>query len=159
MALFPRRVGGRFLALSRWDRENNALAMSDDGYHWHDAVEIQNPSQPWDLIQVGNCGSPLETAEGWLVLTHGVGPMRAYSLGAILLDLNDPSQVLGCLTEPLLQPASDERDGYVPNVVYSCGSLQHGRTLLLPYGCSDASVRMALVDLPELLAHLRTEHQ
>lgn len=159
MALFPRRVGGRYLALSRWDRENNALAMSDDGYHWHDAVEIQSPSQPWDLIQIGNCGSPLETAEGWLVLTHGVGPMRAYSLGAILLDLNDPSQVLGCLTEPLLQPAADERDGYVPNVVYSCGILQHGQTLLLPYGCSDSSVRMALVDLPELLAHLRTEHE
>jgi predicted GH43/DUF377 family glycosyl hydrolase len=154
MALFPRRIGGRYLALSRWDRENNALATSDDGYHWHDAVEIHGPGRPWELIQVGNCGSPLETAEGWLVLTHGVGPMRGYSLGAILLDLDDPTQVRGRLPEPLLRPAPDERNGYVPNVVYSCGALPFGRYLLLPYGCSDTSIRMALVDLPELLARL-----
>jgi predicted GH43/DUF377 family glycosyl hydrolase len=154
LSLFPRRVGGRYLALSRWDRENNALAFSDDGYHWDGAVEIQSPRRPWELIQVGNCGSPLETAEGWLVFTHGVGPMRRYSLGAILLDLDDPSQLRGRLQEPLLQPAPDERDGYVPNVVYSCGALRHGTTLLLPYGCSDSSIRMTSIDLPGLLARL-----
>jgi predicted GH43/DUF377 family glycosyl hydrolase len=151
MALFPRRVGGRHLALSRWDRENNALAASDDGYDWDDAVEIQAPSRPWDLIQLGNCGSPLETPAGWLVLTHGVGPMRGYALGAVLLDLDDPSRVLGTLTEPLLRPAPDERDGYVPNVVYTCGAVQHDGFLLLPYGCSDASIRVAFIDLPNLL--------
>jgi predicted GH43/DUF377 family glycosyl hydrolase len=154
LSLFPRRVGGRYLALSRWDRENNALAFSDDGYHWDGAVQLQSPRRPWELIQVGNCGSPVETAEGWLAFTHGVGPMRQYSLGAILLDLDDPSRIRGRLQEPFLQPAPDERDGYVPNVVYSCGALRHGRTLLLPYGCSDSSIRMTLIDLPELVARL-----
>lgn len=154
LALFPRRVGGRYLALSRWDRENNALAMSDDGYHWHGAVEVHGPGRPWELIQVGNCGSPVETAEGWLVLTHGVGPMRRYSLGAILLDLDDPTRVRGRLREPLVQPRPDERDGYVPNVVYSCGALRYGPTLVLPYGCSDSSIRIALIDLPGLLTLL-----
>ncbi len=156
LALFPRRVGGRQLALSRWDRENNALAISDNGHHWHDAVEIHGPTRPWELIQVGNSGSPLETSEGWLVLTHGVGPMREYSLGAILLDLDDPTLVRGRLAEPLLRPAPDERDGYVPNVVYSCGALAFGTTLLLPYGCSDASIRIALIDLPALLTRILT---
>lgn len=154
LALFPRRVGGLNLALSRWDRENNALAISDNGYHWRDAMKIQSPGRGWELIQIGNCGSPLETEEGWLVLTHGVGPMREYSLGAILLDLDDPSQVRGHLPEPLLRPDPDERDGYVPNVVYSCGALPHGRTLVVPYGCSDTSIRMALIDIPELLSRL-----
>ena len=154
LALFPRRVGGRYLALSRWDRENNAVAISDDGYHWRDAVEIQRPSRPWELIQVGNCGSPLETTEGWLVLTHGVGPMRGYSLGAILLDLDDPTHVLGHLPDPLVQPAPDDRNGYVPNVVYSCGALHFGTTLVLPYGCNDSSIRMAVIDRSELIARL-----
>ena len=155
LSLFPRRIGGRYLALSRWDRENNALAFSDDGYHWDGAVQIQSPRRPWELIQVGNCGSPVETAEGWLVLTHGVGPMREYSLGAILLDLDDPARVRGRLQDPLVQPAPDERDGYVPNVVYSCGALRHGTMLLLPYGCSDSSIRMTAVDLPALVARLQ----
>ena len=154
MALFPRPVGGRHLALSRWDRENNALAFSDDGYDWDDAVEIQAPSRPWDLIQLGNCGPPVETPAGWLVITHGVGPMRGYALGAALLDLDDPSRVLGVLPEPLLRPAPDERDGYVPNVVYTCGALQYQGSLLLPYGCSDASIRVAFVDLAALLDDL-----
>lgn len=154
LALFPRRVGGRYLALSRWDRENNAIAFSDDGYHWHDAVRIQGPRRPWELVQVGNCGSPVETAEGWLVLTHGVGPMREYSLGAMLLDLDDPTRVRGRLRTPLLQPTPDERAGYVPNVVYSCGALAYGTTLLLPYGCSDTTIGVALIDLPQLLAGL-----
>ncbi|MFN0281243.1 MAG: glycosidase-like protein [Kineosporiaceae bacterium] len=154
MAVFPRRIGGRYLALSRWDRENNAVAASDDGYHWEDAVELQTPSQTWELIQLGNCGPPMETEAGWLVLTHGVGPMRAYALGALLLDLDDPARVIGRLTEPLLEPDASERDGYVPNVVYSCGGLVHDEKLLLPYGCSDTSIRFAVADLPAVLERL-----
>lgn len=154
MAFFPRTVGGRHLALSRWDRESCSLTASDDGYVWEPAVTIYRPTRPWELIQTGNCGSPIETAEGWLVLTHGVGPLREYAIAALLLDLDDPTVVLGALREPLLRPAEDEREGYVPNVVYSCGALRHGDLLLLPYGASDARVRFALVDLPGLLAQL-----
>lgn len=152
MALFPRRVGGQYLALSRWDRESNSLAGSSDLRHWDDLGTLSAPDRAWEIIQAGNCGSPIETAAGWLVLTHGVGPMRLYSIGAMLLDLDDPRQVLGSLATPLLVPSADERDGYVPNVVYSCGALLHGATLVLPYGCSDAAIRVALVDVPELLA-------
>lgn len=154
MALFPRRVHGRYVALSRWDRENNAIASSSDGRNWVEPVTLQTPERPWELIQLGNCGPPIETPAGWLVLTHGVGPMRVYGIGAILLDLDDPSQVIGRLAEPLLTPTADERDGYVPNVVYSCGALAHGDTLVLPYGCSDSAIRIALVDLPALLDRL-----
>jgi predicted GH43/DUF377 family glycosyl hydrolase len=155
MALFPRRVGGRYLALSRWDRENNALAFSDDGYHWADVVGIQSPRLSWDLVQLGNCGPPLELPQGWLVLTHGVGPVRRYSMGAMLLDLDDPTRVLGVLPQRLLRPTLSERDGYVPNVVYSCGALVSGEFLLLPYGCSDASIRMAFVRVADVLDRLR----
>lgn len=155
MALFPRAVGGRYLALSRWDREATSLAQSADLTHWEVVQGLQRPTQPWEVVQVGNCGSPLETAAGWLVLTHGVGPMRQYGIGALLLDLEDPRRVLGALDEPLLTPSEDEREGYVPNVVYSCGAMIHGGTLVLPYGCSDSSVRFALVDLDGLLARLR----
>lgn len=151
MALFPRRVGGRYLALSRWDRENTTIASSPDGHHWPDAVVVQTPAQPWELIQLGNCGSPIETPQGWLVLTHGVGAMRSYAIGALLLELDDPTRVIGRLRQPLLLPGDDERDGYVPNVVYSCGALLHDRTLLLPYGCSDSRIRIALLDLPAVL--------
>lgn len=154
MALFPRKVGGRFVALSRWDRENIAIASSVDGRWWGDARTLHGPSQPWELIQTGNCGSPMETEAGWLVLTHGVGPMREYAIGALLLDLDDPAKVIGTLREPLLSPSADERDGYVPNVVYSCGALLHGDQLLLPYGASDASVRFAFVDAPLLIDRL-----
>ena len=154
LALFPRRVGGELLALSRWDRESNALARSADLNHWEVAGELQAPEHPWEIVQIGNCGSPLETSAGWLVLTHGVGPMREYSIGALLLDLNDPRIVIGKLARPLLSPTPDERDGYVPNVVYSCGGLLHGDTLVLPYGCSDASIRVALIDVPGLLESL-----
>ena len=154
MALFPRTIGGRHVALSRWDRENNAIATSVDGLWWGDARTLHVPSRPWELTQTGNCGSPVETERGWLVLTHGVGPMREYAIGALLLDLNDPSRVLGALRDPLLEPADDERDGYVPNVVYSCGALRHGDRLLLPYGASDASVRFASVDIPLLVERL-----
>lgn len=155
MALFPRPVAGRYLALSRWDRESTSLAESADLAHWDLVCTLQQPTQPWEIVQVGNCGSPIETAAGWLVLTHGVGPMRQYGIGAMLLDLADPSIVLGALDQPLLSPSADEREGYVPNVVYSCGAMIHERTLVLPYGCSDASVRFALVDLEGLLSHLR----
>jgi predicted GH43/DUF377 family glycosyl hydrolase len=154
MALFPRRVGGRYVALSRWDRENNAIATSVDGIWWDDAQTLQTPSRPWELLQLGNCGSPVETEAGWIVLTHGVGPMREYAIGALLLDRDDPSRVIGALRDPLLVPAEDEREGYVPNVVYSCGALRHGDTLLLPYGASDASVRFAFVDIPLLVDRL-----
>jgi predicted GH43/DUF377 family glycosyl hydrolase len=157
MALFPRRVGGRYVALSRWDRENNAIATSIDGVWWGDVRILQTPSRPWELLQLGNCGSPLETEAGWIVLTHGVGPMREYAIGALLLDLDDPTRVLGALRDPLLVPVEDERDGYVPNVVYSCGALRNGDQLLLPYGASDASVRFAVVDVPLLVERLTAD--
>jgi predicted GH43/DUF377 family glycosyl hydrolase len=157
MALFPRRIGGRHFALTRWDRENNSIATSPDGVWWEDPRPLQTPSRPWELLQLGNCGSPVETEAGWIVLTHGVGPMREYSIGALLLDRDDPTRVIGALRDPLLEPADDERDGYVPNVVYSCGSLRHGDRLLLPYGASDASVRFALVDVPLLVDRLTAD--
>lgn len=157
MALFPRRVGGRYVALSRYDRENNALSTSADGIWWDDPRTLQTPRRPWELLQLGNCGSPLETDAGWIVLTHGVGPMREYAIGALLLDLDDPGRVLGALRDPLLAPADDERDGYVPNVVYSCGALLTGDRLLLPYGASDASVRFAFVDVPLLVERLTAD--
>jgi predicted GH43/DUF377 family glycosyl hydrolase len=155
MALFPRRIRGRYVALSRWDRENNAIVFSPDRRDWIEPTTLQTPAQPWELIQLGNCGAPIETADGWLVLTHGVGPLRVYAIGAILLDLDDPRRVVGRLSEPLLTPDPAERDGYVPNVVYSCGALARGDTLVLPYGCSDSAIRVALVDLPALLDRLR----
>ena len=154
MALFPRTVRGRHLALTRSDRESTCLASSSDGYLWSGPTPLIGPGSAADLIQTGNFGSPVETSAGWLVITHGVGPMREYTLGALLLDLDDPTTVLGRLHEPLLRPAEDEREGYVPNVVYSCGSLAHGDVLILPYGCSDAAVKVSVVDLPQLLARL-----
>lgn len=154
LALFPRKVGGRHLALSRWDRESCSVATSADGLRWDKAVTVHVPQQPWEVIQTGNCGAPVETSEGWVVLTHGVGPMREYAVGALLLDLDDPTVVLGALDEPLLVPDEDERVGYVPNVIYSCGGLRHGDQLLLPYGASDSTVRFAVVDLPLLVERL-----
>jgi predicted GH43/DUF377 family glycosyl hydrolase len=154
LALFPRRIDGRFVALSRSDRETNAIAYSDELTVWPDALPCQRPKQAWEVLQLGNCGSPIETDAGWLVLTHGVGPMRTYSIGAILLDLDDPTKILGHLRRPLLSPARDEQDGYVPNVVYSCGALAHGDTLVLPYGISDAAIGVATVALPDLLSAL-----
>lgn len=151
LALFPRRINGRFAAMSRSDRESNTVAYSDHLAVWTDSLPCQRPVQHWEALQLGNCGPPIETGAGWLVLTHGVGPMRTYRIGAILLDLDDPTRVLGRLTEPLLSPASDERDGYVPNVVYSCGALVHADTLVVPYGMGDAAIGIATVPLPELL--------
>ena len=157
MALFPRKVGGRHFALSRWDRENNAVTTSRDGLWWGDARTLHVPDSPWAITQTGNCGSPVETDAGWVVLTHGVGPMREYTISALLLDLDDPFRVIGALPEPLLVPADDERDGYVPNVVYSCGALRLGERLLMPYGVSDSAVRFAFVDLPLLVERLTAE--
>lgn len=151
MALFPRRIDGRYVALSRWDRERNAITTSADAHAWADPVEVQAPEQPWELIQVGNCGSPIETTEGWLVFTHGVGPMRTYSLGAMLLDLDDPTTVRAKLTEPLLSPGPGERDGYVPNVVYTCGAMVHEDTVVLPYAFGDRETKLALISLPDLV--------
>lgn len=154
LALFPRRIGGRFAALSRADRESNALVLSDRPFVWTGPRELQRPVEIWEVLQLGNCGPPIETEAGWLVLTHGVGPMRTYSIGAILLDLDDPARVIGRLREPLLSPVEDERDGYVPNVVYSCGALVHADTLVLPYGIADSAIGFATVALPDLLAAL-----
>ena len=154
LALFPRRIGGRFAAMSRSDRESNTVAYSDHLSVWASALPCQSPTRAWEVLQLGNCGSPIETDAGWLVLTHGVGPMRTYRIGAILLDLDDPTRILSQLAQPLLSPATDEQDGYVPNVVYSCGALVHADTLVLPYGISDAAIGIATVPLPELLAAL-----
>ncbi len=156
MALFPRKIGGRYTALSRWDRENLAVTTSDDLSEWGEATTLELDPRPWELVQVGNCGSPVETPEGWIVLTHGVGPMRMYGIGAILLDLDDPRRVIGSLPYPLLEANEEEREGYVPNVVYSCGALVHGETLVLPYGFSDSAVGFARVDIAELLNALTT---
>ena len=155
LALFPRRIGDRFAALSRSDRESNTIAFSENPSRWEDALPCQAPTRTWEVVQLGNCGSPIETEAGWLVLTHGVGPMRTYSIGAILLELEDPTRVIGQLREPLLSPAPDEQNGYVPNVVYSCGALLHAGTLVLPYGISDSAIGVATVRLDELLASLK----
>jgi predicted GH43/DUF377 family glycosyl hydrolase len=155
MALFPRRIDGQFVMLSRRDRENLHLATSRDVRHWETVDELRRPRHAWELLQIGNCGSPIETRDGWLVITHGVGPMRRYVLGALLLDLDDPSRVIGELHEPLLAPEDAEREGYVPNVVYSCGAMLNGAELVLPYGLSDTAVGVAVVSVPELLAALR----
>src|SRR5690606_24103224 len=154
IALFPRKINGRYAALARLDNENNFFMSSDNVHFWHESQIIQRPLQPWEVTHIGNCGSPLETEAGWLVITHGVGPMRQYSLGAILLDLNEPSRVIGSLKEPLLQPNQEEREGYVPNVVYSCGSVIVGDHLILPYGFSDCGTGLATVKLSELLSKL-----
>jgi len=154
IALFPRKLDGRFVALARLDNENNHLIRSDSLHFWYERETLQSPAWPWELVQLGNCGSPLETEAGWLVITHGVGPLRQYVLGAILLDTNDPARVIGRLRQPLLSPASDERDGYVPNVVYSCGSMIFGDRLILPYGFSDVGTRIATLRVADLLTEL-----
>jgi predicted GH43/DUF377 family glycosyl hydrolase len=154
MALFPRKVDGRYLMLGRLDNENLFLLRSDDVLFWNEAELLLKPKFAWEIIQIGNCGSPIETESGWLVLTHGVGPMRQYSIGAALLDLDDPSRVIGRLPEPLIVPLEEESVGYVPNVVYSCGGMIHNDELVIPYAISDRSTTFALVSLPELLGEL-----
>lgn len=152
MALFPRKIRGRYAMLGRQDAENISLMFSDHLHFWHTAQILLRPAFPWEFIQLGNCGSPIETEAGWLVLSHGVGPMRKYCIGAFLLDLDDPARVLGRLREPLIKPNENEREGYVPNVVYSCGSLLHGRQLIIPYAMSDYATTFATLSLDEVLA-------
>jgi predicted GH43/DUF377 family glycosyl hydrolase len=156
MALFPRKIAGKYVMLSRKDRENLHLGTSDDIHCWNDVVPLDRPREPWQLLQIGNCGSPIETDAGWLVVTHGVGPMRRYAIGIMLLDLEDPARVIARLPQPLLEPDASEREGYVPNVVYSCGGLRNGDDLVLPYGISDGAVGVAVISIPEVLQALRS---
>ena len=154
MALFPRKIDGAYAMLGRYDGESHFLMKSDSILHWDKGDKFAVPTFLWDLVQTGNCGSPIELDEGFLVLTHGVGAMRQYAIGAMLLDKTDPRIVLGRSAEPILVPTDTSRNGYVPNVVYSCGALRNGNKILLPYGVSDSSVAFALVDIPELLMKL-----
>lgn len=152
MALFPQKIRGQYAMLSRQDYENIYVMFSDHLHFWRDAQLVLKPAFPWEFVQLGNCGSPIETEAGWLVLSHGVGPMRKYCIGAFLLDRDNPTKVIGRLKEPLIKPNENEREGYVPNVVYSCGSLLHGRQLVIPYGTSDYATTFATVSLDEVLA-------
>jgi len=154
MALFPRKVGGRYAMIGRQDNENIWLMRSDDLFHWDEAEKIISPHYFWEFVQMGNCGSPIEIDEVWLLMTHGVGPVRNYTVGAVLLDRDDPSKVLARANIPLLRPGPEQRDGYVPNVVYSCGSLLHGRRLLVPYGIADNFASFVTCDIDPLLAQL-----
>jgi predicted GH43/DUF377 family glycosyl hydrolase len=158
MALFPRRIGGKYVMLSRKDRENLHIGTSTNVRFWDDVTELYRPSNPWELLQIGNCGSPIETEAGWLVITHGAGPMRQYALGALLLDLEDPRKIIGCLRQPFLVADESEREGYVPNVVYTCGGMLHGENLLLPYGIADSAIAVATISLSSLLSELRSSH-
>jgi len=151
MALFPRRIGGHYVMCARIDGENLFISYSDYEYFWESAERLAVPRRPWELVQLGNCGSPIETSEGWLLLTHGVGPMRTYHIGAMLLDREDPMRVIGSLPEPLLSPTGEEREGYVPNVVYTCGAMIHHDKLYLPFALADRTTTIAIVDLDDLL--------
>ena len=151
MALFPRKIGGRYQMIGRQDGKNLFLLDSDALGHWDDGKLLLEPRYPWELVQIGNCGAPIELDEGWLLLTHGVGAMRKYAIGAVLLDKEDPSKVLGRTPQPILSAADEDRDGYVPNVVYTCGAIRAGDQLFLPYGVADMSVAFAFVSIAELL--------
>lgn len=152
MALFPRKIDGHYVMLSRQDDENILIMVSDNIHFWREPKILLSPRRSWELVKLGNCGSPIETEAGWLVLSHGVGPMRKYCIGAFLLDLKDPTRVIGRLRDPLLAPIDSERDGYVPNVVYTCGALLHERELIIPYAMSDSVTSFATVSFDELLA-------
>lgn len=154
LALFPRKINGKYAMLSRIDGWNNYLMYSDHINIWEKPIKIQSPEYPWELVQIGNCGSPIETKYGWLIITHAVGPMRRYCIGASLLDIDNPEIEIGRLKEPLIMPNPDEREGYVPNVVYSCGSIIHNNDLIIPYGLSDHSSGFASVNLDLLLEKL-----
>jgi predicted GH43/DUF377 family glycosyl hydrolase len=157
MALFPRKINGHYAMLSRQDNENIYLMYSDNVHFWNEHQVILKPMFPWELVQLGNCGSPIETEDGWLVLSHGVGPMRKYCIGAFLLDRDDPSKVIGRLREPMLKPNENEREGYVPNVGYTCGALIHQGELIIPYGMSDSATGFATVPVAEVLAALHSQ--
>ncbi|MFK3888758.1 glycoside hydrolase family 130 protein [Sphingomonas sp. NPDC079357] len=151
MALFPRRIDGRFVMLGRQDHESLSLLYSDDLQHWDTGIAIMRPRYDWELVQLGNCGSPIELEEGWLVVTHGVGMVRTYAIGACLLDLHDPSRILARMTEPLIVAGPAQRDGYVPNVVYSCGAIIHEGKLIVPFGVADSFVMFGTVPVSEVL--------
>ncbi|MGY8631351.1 glycoside hydrolase family 130 protein [Bradyrhizobium sp. 14AA] len=155
MALFPRKVAGRYAMIARQDNENLYLIYSDDLYTWNGGQAILKPEFPWEFVQIGNCGSPIELDEGWLLLTHGVGPVRKYSIGAALLDKNDPSKVLARSREPLLRPEPSEREGYVPNVVYTCGAMRHNDHIILPYAVSDTFSNFATIRISALMQALK----
>ncbi len=157
MAMFPRKIRGLYAMISRQDNENIYLMFSDNVHFWNEYTLLLKPRFPWELIQMGNCGSPLETEAGWLVLSHGVGPLREYSIGAFLLDRDDPAKVIGRLRAPLLTPNEDERAGYVPNVVYTCGALLHNGELIIPYGLADHATSFAVVPLNDVLAAMEPE--
>jgi predicted GH43/DUF377 family glycosyl hydrolase len=155
MALFPRKINGKYVMLCRIDGVNNYIAYSESINIWREAKLLQQPKYPWELVQIGNSGSPIETEDGWLVITHAVGPMREYTLGASLLDLENPEHEIGRLNRPLMMPNEAEREGYVPNVIYSCGSIVHNEDLILPYAMSDHSSTYATINLRELLDVLK----
>jgi len=159
MALFPRRINGRYVMCSRIDGESLFIATSDAMHFWESADLLIRPKHPWELMQIGNCGPPIETPRGWLLLTHGVGPMRTYSIGAIVLDLEDPRKVIGHLREPLLAPTDAEREGYVPNVVYTCGSLQHLDDLFIPFALADTSTSLAVVTVNALIDQAMADYE
>ncbi|MFA5641450.1 MAG: glycoside hydrolase family 130 protein [Bacteroidales bacterium] len=155
MALFPRKINGKYAMLTRQDGENNHIMFSDNLHFWDKSTLLQEPEQPWEFIQIGNCGSPIETDRGWLVITHGVGNMRQYSIGVILLDLEDPTKVIAQLEEPLMTANQEEREGYVPNVIYSCGSMLVNESLIIPYAMSDVASRIAIVDVNDLFKKMK----
>lgn len=155
MALFPRKIGSEYMMIGRQDGENLFLLRSNRLDYWGEGDLLLTPDFPWEMVQIGNCGSPIEIDEGWLLLTHGVGAMRKYSIGAVLLDKDDPSKIIGRMSEPLLSPANEDREGYVPNVVYTCGGLRLGDLLFIPYGVADSSVAFAFLSIPELVASMR----
>lgn len=154
MALFPRRIDGMYHMVSRLDGENMYLMKSDNPHFWNEAVRLRAPRYPWEFVQIGNCGPPIETEAGWVLLTHGVGPMRQYCIGASLLDLDNPAKVIGHLKDPLIVPEANEREGYVPNVVYTCGALLNGDLLMIPYAVSDSATTFATTSMADLLGAL-----
>ena len=155
MALFPRKIGGRYAMIGRQDNENLYLITSDDLHTWEGGQPFLKPEYPWEFVQIGNCGSPIELDEGWLLFTHGVGPVRRYSIGAALLDKTDPSKVLARSREPLVHPDPSQREGYVPNVVYTCGAIRHGERIVLPYAVSDTFSNFATIKISDLLQSMR----
>ncbi|MGH2563073.1 MAG: glycosidase, partial [Ginsengibacter sp.] len=154
MALFPEKINGKYVMISRQGGEKISIMFSDDLYVWNQFQTLMEPKYSWELVQLGNCGSPVKTAKGWLMLTHGVGPLRTYVISAILLDLNDPSVIIGRLTKPILEADEEEREGYVPNVVYTCGLLLHEDVLIIPYAVSDSATGFVAIELNGILNEL-----
>jgi predicted GH43/DUF377 family glycosyl hydrolase len=154
MALFPRKVNGRYMMIGRQDGENLYLIESDSLTHWDEGEKFLSPLYPWEIVQIGNCGAPIELDEGWLLLTHGVGAMREYAIGAVLLDKDNPAKVLARTSQPVLTASENNREGYVPNVVYTCGAMRHGDNIFLPYGIADSSVAFAFVPIADMLAKM-----